>query len=257
MSKNIFKSILNLKFIFFNIAIFISVSLLTKATLVQFDKDFINILDSILYTFNLTEDIGLSIDALKVLTIYIVIIYISIDYLYTYINKFKYLSILRVQSIKKYIYTLFIHVYTLIFIYFFIGYIIIAIINSNFNLDFTSGFYNLIYNDTNYIYSILYNLLLNNSIVITIINLTLILFICVKNFKLSFIYSLSIFIIGSLGINKYIPGFFIYFYRNISINGTLMSGNLFISILSSFITLVIAIYLLRKNREFLLFDFDL
>ncbi|MEG1410986.1 MAG: hypothetical protein RSD36_14210 [Terrisporobacter sp.] len=257
MCKNIFKSILNFKFLFFNIAIFISISLLTKATLVQFDENFINILDSILYTFNLAEDIGISIDILKVLTIYIVIIYISIDYLYTYIDKIKYLSILRIQSIKKYIYDMFIYVYTIVFIYFFIGYIIIAIINSNFNLDFTYGLYKLIYNEANYIYSVLYNLLLNNFIVITIINLTLIIFMYIKNFKLSYIYSLSIFIIGSLGVNKYIPGFFLYFYRNISINGTLMYGNLSICILSSFITLVVAIYLLRKNKEFLLFDCDL
>lgn len=259
MKNYIVKNIINLKFIFITLIVFISVGMIAKKDLVFLLSDSqVSIGDSILYSLNLIGDELISIDVIKVLTIYISLFYLIIGFISRYLTDMKYFYLLRIGSYKKYMLELIVYTYGIIFIYFFCGYIIVLLINTNLDFTVDYGFYISLYgNNVSYFKTIIWTFIFNNIIGMFFANLIIIVSIFSVDFKKSIIITFLMFFMGVLGINKFIPGYHIFIFRNLTDTGVFVYKECVTYIIFIFLSLISILYIGTKKKDFILYEYNL
>lgn len=250
MTNNWKSYVLSSKFIVLTIILFCSISLLSKKDLSFFHiNSSISIFDSIIYSFNTTKSEIISLDELKVLSIYLVIIYLVIDFISSYLNEFKYLSMLRLGNSRKYIINLIISSYIISIIYFFIGYCLILILNSNFDFSLDCGLLKTQYKSFSYLKSIFHMYIINSLTLMFIINIIVLVSINTKNFKISIGVVFFILSMGVFGLTKLIPTYYMYFYRNINDLGIINYSSYIIYIIYIIILNLSIINYINNNKD--------
>lgn len=259
MKNYIVKNIINLKFIFITLIVFIAVGTIAKKELMFLGTiPRVSIGDSLLYSFNLIGDEGISIDFIKVITIYISLFYLIIGFISRYLTDMKYFYLLRIGSYKKYMLQLIIYTYGIIFIYFLCGYIIILLINNNFDFTINYGFYINLYNGiASYLETIIWMFIFNNVIVMSFANLIIAISIYSADLKKSIITTFLIFFMGALGIAKFIPGYHIFLFRNLTNTGFFVYKECIIYIIFILLSLISIFYFGIKKKDFILYEYNL
>lgn len=257
MKNYIFKNLINFKFILVTIVIFTSIGILTNKDLIFLEGDLlISKLDSILYSFNITSMQNVSIETIKVITIYIGLFYLTMTFISKYLTDMKYLYLLRIRSTRKYILRLYYYTYILIMLYFIVGYIVIILVNSNLELALDNGLYINMYNNNSYIKIIVDTFIINSLIAIFFVNLMIYISIYTCDLRKSIFIVFLIFLSGALGISKLIPGYNIMIIRNISNTGEFNYKYVIIYIVLILISYISLLHLLKRKKDFTLYEYN-
>ena len=251
--------ILTPKFLFLTIGSFLICGISTNKELLFFSNSVdVSVWDSILYNFNLEKSLGfISLSDIKVIGVYLIILYLVINFIGHYLNETKYLSIIRIGSVKKYMVKLIASTYLIIFTYFFLGYIILILVNLN--LGFIGGLSisSFSYYNVNYIYYILGLFIVSNLIMILFSNIIIIIALILKSFKVGYIITFGILVLGTIGITEYLVGSHIYFYKIVDQIGKIKYNYYFIYLIAILISLVLIVAIINKSKDFLLYDYEI
>lgn len=248
--KNILKQyIFSFKFLILTAVVFSMCGIWTRLYLVLF-KDDINfsILKSIIYAFNMEKGTIISINELKIISVYLVLFYLLIDFIAKYLSERKYLHIIRLKSLSKYINKLIIATYIISTIYFILGYGIICIVNYNTNIWIIS------INDIKFVSDLF---IISNLTMFLFINIIILGVIYKNDFKIPMAVVIGIFLIGIQGTCDKIPAYYLYSYRILQINA---SGK--IVMYTSYLISILITYLLikknmKKHKDFLLYEYEI
>ena len=185
------------------------------------------------------------IDYIKVITIYLCIIFLILKFIINQLSKLSYYFVIRIGSLKKYIINTFICTSLIIFIYFGIGYLVSIVVSSNLE----NSFIGILGDSTNYTKLYLISLLINYIETMSITCLILLTYIFISNLKVIFIGFISIFSLGVILDIKCLPGYYTILYRSIE-NISLLSIIARMSLMFVLIAITIYIYLIKKDRIF-------
>ena len=248
MNNKVFNYIFRLKFVVLTLLIFLSIALLTKYDLAFFYPDGrVSSFEAILYSFNLSESTGISLNMLKVISIYLVIIYLVYNFVTEHLGKVKYSTILRGGDLRKYIIKLLASSYIISFIYFFLGMSVIYLININ----------NFEYIDIYQIKTSLKIFISTNIIMFFIIDIMFIAILKTKKITNSIIMSISILLLGFMDISPVVlPVNYIYTYKIIKSLDYIYSYYAIYVLIIISLTIYI-VYIVKKDKDFLLFEYEI